>query len=106
MAQKKEFKTTCLGCGNVTFRPYVDFDVIMEQEKKSRVGNAAKDGALIAGTSAACFPLGCCLAADKAKRLGDMGKPKEERVKDYCQSHMCRKCMSTALKTEVVTHDV
>lgn len=107
MIKKKEFKTTCQGCGKVTFRPYADFDKLIEEEKnESKVGRAANETCWTLGSSTVCLPLGCLFATDSAVQANKRKMSKEDRIKDYCQAFMCKDCFSTALKTEIITHEI
>ena len=106
MPEIKEFKTTCLGCGNITFRPYLDFDQLRERANKSKAGNVAKETAVLAGATSFCLPLGCCMATDSINKRIKPTASKEEQIKTYCEAFICKSCNSTALKTEVVTHNV
>lgn len=101
----KQYKVTCTGCGNLTFRPYVDFDTLRREEQNETIGKKVDKGIwntlLIGGTSMACLPLGCCVATDTAQQKAKRDWPTEKRIKDYCDAFMCKKCHSTALKIEV-----
>jgi hypothetical protein len=110
----KEFKITCLGCGNVTHRPFVDF-AERERIEQSKSGlqkgvegtaKGAFTGVAIAGASMACLPLGCCLGVDAAKQSVKKGKPIEWQIRNYCQAFICKKCHSTALTIDVIEHNV
>ncbi len=110
MPEVKEFKCTCLGCGNVTFKPYVDFEAMQKAEASEGIvakgAKKAADGAIIGGLSMACLPLGCCAAIDTAQHAALKKKPIDERIKHYCDAFMCKKCKSMAIKIEVITHNV
>ena len=106
MKEIKEFKTTCVACGKVTFRPYVDFAAAKAQYAASPIKNTAKEAAVIGGTALACPTIGCCLAFDKARHAASPEKTVEQNIKDYCQAHMCKACGSFVMKTEVITHNV
>lgn len=107
MKEIKEFKTTCLACGKVTFRPYVDFEAIEKDARENKGKNLAKGLALSGAITAACPPLGCCMAlGTTADTLKQADRPMDERIKTYCESYICKACNSTALKTEVITHHV
>ena len=101
----KQYKVTCLGCGNLSFRPYVDFQELKEKKANETVmnktGKAGRTALVITGTSMACLPLGCCVASDVARQKYIQGLTVEQQIKNYCEASYCKKCNSVALSIEV-----
>lgn len=106
MPEIKQYRATCQGCGEQTFKPYVDFEASKKARSKKNVNKNCVDGIIISLTTIGCPIAGCCCATDKMKEMVKSGAPIKDLEKTYMEAYKCKECGSRNIKIEVVTDNV